>query len=250
MVGWRGGLAAAAVAAAAAAACSGGDAVPVAGGRVMQVTPESVPEMGALTPASGTNPAPFTGLRGENWPWMFHQANVRDIGGGHSLLRDVLDAAFDKYLARARFPIVSPTMDDLAGRVRGRMGYDASGASATLGPGAQVVVRVSNAAAVPVTGLCTPAAESYGGQKISYLALAAGDSVTLSLADCNPSYTGGGDVQTGAGGVATQGGGLTAGDMGGGCSAARGGGVPSLLWTALGLAALALHLSSTRRPRR
>ena len=104
-------------------------------------------------------------LRGENCPWMFHQANVRDNGGGHSLLRDVLDAAFDRYLARASFPIVSPTMEDLAERVRGRMRYDAAGASATLGPGAQVVVRVNNAAAVPVTGLCTPAAESYGGQK-------------------------------------------------------------------------------------
>lgn len=35
------------------------------------------------------------------------------------------------------------------------------------------------------------------------------------------------------------------------CSAAgAGGGVPSLLFTALGLAALALHISSTRRPRR
>ncbi len=35
------------------------------------------------------------------------------------------------------------------------------------------------------------------------------------------------------------------------CSAAgAGGGVPSLLFTALGLAALALHVSSTRRPRR
>jgi MYXO-CTERM domain-containing protein len=33
-----------------------------------------------------------------------------------------------------------------------------------------------------------------------------------------------------------------------GCSAARGG-VPSLLWTALGLAAIALGMSSTWRPR-
>src|SRR5688572_1196018 len=34
-----------------------------------------------------------------------------------------------------------------------------------------------------------------------------------------------------------------------GCSAAGGGGVPSLLLTALGLAAIALHISSNRRPR-
>jgi MYXO-CTERM domain-containing protein len=34
-----------------------------------------------------------------------------------------------------------------------------------------------------------------------------------------------------------------------GCSAAVGGGVPSLLLTALGLAAIALHIASNRRPR-
>ena len=43
-----------------------------------------------------------------------------------------------------------------------------------------------NAATVPVTGVCTPSAETYAGQQISYLRLAAGQSVTLSLADCNP----------------------------------------------------------------
>ena len=43
-------------------------------------------------------------LRGDNNPWMFHQANVRDIGGGKSLLPDLLDATLDKYAARATFP--------------------------------------------------------------------------------------------------------------------------------------------------
>ena len=32
-------------------------------------------------------------LRGENDTWMFHQANLRDNGGGKSLLSDLLDAA-------------------------------------------------------------------------------------------------------------------------------------------------------------
>jgi len=35
-----------------------------------------------------------------------------------------------------------------------------------------------------------------------------------------------------------------------GCSAAGAGGVPSLLWTALGLMAIALRIATTRRPRR
>ena len=138
-------------------------------------------------------------LRGENDTWMFHQANLRDNGGGKSLLSDLLDAAFAKYAARATFPVLSPAMDDLAERVEARMDLDASGVSATIGPGAQLSVRVMNAATVPVTGLCTAAAETYAGQQISYLRLAAGQSVTLSLADCNPGVTGTGSA-TGAGG--------------------------------------------------
>ena len=124
-------------------------------------------------------------LRGENDPWMFHQANIRDIGGGESLFTDLIDAVLAKYKARATFPVVSPTMDELAGRVKARMALNASGVGATLEPGGKLTVRVANAATVPVTGLCTPGAEAYGGQKISYLQLAAGQSVTLSLADCN-----------------------------------------------------------------
>ena len=130
-------------------------------------------------------------LRGENDPWMFHQANLRDIGGGKSLLSDVLDATFAKYAARATFPVVSPTMDELSERVEGRMDLDASGVSATIGPGQQLTVQVMNAAIVPITGVCTPSAETYAGQQISYVHLAAGQSLTLSLADCNPGAGGG-----------------------------------------------------------
>ena len=148
---------------------------------------------------------------------MFHQANTRDYdGAGHSLLSDLLDAAFNKYAAVMSFPVVSPTMDDLAARVRNRMAFDASGVVATIAGGA-LTVAVAQAATVPVTGLCTPGAESYGGQTISYLALAAGRSVTYPLDGCS-----------GAGGTggapATDGG----GDPGGGSSTDGGaGGMPS-----------------------
>ena len=74
-------------------------------------------------------------LRGENDTWMFHQANLRDNGGGKSLLSDLLDAAFAKYAARATFPVLSPAMDDLAEKVEARMDLDASGVSATIVPG-------------------------------------------------------------------------------------------------------------------
>ncbi|HWJ55431.1 MAG TPA: hypothetical protein VNR90_04420, partial [Vicinamibacterales bacterium] len=148
-------------------------------------------------------------LRGENDAWMFHQANLRDLGGGKSLLSDVLDAVFAKYAARATFPVVTPTMDELAERVEARMDFDASGVTATIGPGPTLSVHVVNAATVPVTGLCTPGAESYAGQQISYLTLAAGQSMTVSLADCNPGATG-----TGGGGTGGAGGSATIGTLG------------------------------------
>jgi MYXO-CTERM domain-containing protein len=153
-------------------------------------------------------------LRGDWDPWMFHQANLHDIGGGHSMLSDLLDATFAKYAARATFPVQSPEMDELAEKVVDRMRLNAAGVSATIEPGAKLTVRAMQDAEVPVTGLCTPSAETYAGQQISYLNIAAGQSITLSLADCNPGATGtGGSGATGSGGAS--GGGGTSGAGGG-----------------------------------
>jgi MYXO-CTERM domain-containing protein len=156
-------------------------------------------------------------LNGNNDPWMFHQANTRDYDGqGDSLLSDLLTAAFTKYEAAATFPIVTPTMDDLAARVTSRMALDASGVTATIQPQTSLTLSVAQAATVPVTGLCTPGAESYGGQTISYLTLAAGQSVTLSLAGCNPGYgTGSASPDGGAAGAGGAGGASGAGAIGG-----------------------------------
>ncbi|HSY39891.1 MAG TPA: hypothetical protein VLA79_10195 [Polyangia bacterium] len=160
-------------------------------------------------------------LCGNNDPWMFHQANTRDYdGAGHSLLSELLTATFGKYTAAATFPIVSPTMDDLATRVTNRMTFNASGVVATIQPQTSVTISVTAAATVPVTGLCIPGAESYGGQTISYLPLAAGQSVTLSLTTCNPNYSGSGGASgasgspggSGAGGIGAAG---TSGSLGG-----------------------------------
>jgi hypothetical protein len=128
---------------------------------------------------------------------MFHQANTRDYdGAGHSLLSDLLDDAFAKYAAVMTFPIVSPTMDDLAGRVRDRMALDASGVVATIGGGG-LTVTVTHAATIPVTGLCTPGAERYGGQSISYLVLADGQTATYALGGCSGATDPGGGGSNG-----------------------------------------------------
>ena len=123
-------------------------------------------------------------------------------------------------------------MDELAARVESRMTFEASGVAATVQPGGSLTVSVANAATVPVTGLCTPGAESYGGQTISYLALAAGQSVTLSLTGCNPGFGGSGGATgsggSGAGVAGTGGSGATmggAGATGGGAGGAAGAGL-------------------------
>jgi hypothetical protein len=197
-------------------------------------------------------------LRGESDPWMFHQANLRDLGGGQSLITAFLDAVLAKYAARATFPVVSPTMDELAAKVKARMALDAAGVSAVIAPGTSLTITAAKAATVPVTGLCTPAAETYGGRQISYLQLQAGQSITVSLADCNPDLvapggTGGADDgegtptmggncpasgsggtggSTGAGGAGGDTG--VAGDMGSGGSGASSGGTTGALTTDAG----------------
>jgi peptidoglycan/xylan/chitin deacetylase (PgdA/CDA1 family) len=197
--------------------------------------------------ASQSDP-PYTAmLNGDNSPWMFHQANTRDYdGAGHSLLSDLLDATFARYEAVMTFPVVSPTMDDLAGRVMDRMALDASGVVATV-QGGTLTVTVGKAATVPVTGLCAPGAESYGGQTITYLTLADGQSASTPLGNCPP----GGGASGGPGDQSTAGhtvGVTTIGDPAGGCACAlgeRSPGAPALCWTLL----LGLGFVARRRRR-
>jgi hypothetical protein len=160
-------------------------------------------------------------LSGESDPWMFHQANLRDLGGGRSLITAFLDAILQEYAARATFPVISPTMDELAAKMRARMAFNAAGVSATIEPGSKLTITAAKAATVPVTGLCTPGAEMYGTQQITYLRLDAGQSITLSLADCNPGFTAppaGEDLDTGTptvGGNCATGGATGTGGAGG-----------------------------------
>ena len=70
-----------------------------------------------------------------------------------------------------------------------RMQYNGAGVSARIvPPGAagagdpgSITIAAQKAATVPVTGLQTAGAEFYGGQYISYVKLAAGQSVTIPL---------------------------------------------------------------------
>jgi hypothetical protein len=122
-------------------------------------------------------------LVGDLDPIMFHQTNLRAYDGVHSLVGDLLDATLLKYNATFTLPILTPAMDDAGRRMAARMSYNQSGVTASFTPGQSITISVQQAARVPITGLSgvCPACETYGGQRIGYIDLGAGQSVTLSL---------------------------------------------------------------------
>jgi hypothetical protein len=119
-------------------------------------------------------------LKGDIDPWMFHQSNQRAYDGTHTLLGDLLGLTLQKYQQLYNLPIVSPTMDQLGQTVAARMQYMAGGVTASVS-GLTITLRAQQAACVPVTGLFTLGARSYGGQYVSSINLAAGQSLTLPL---------------------------------------------------------------------
>ncbi len=112
---------------------------------------------------------------------MFHQANLRTYERGRSLLSDLLDMALLKYEHLLSVPILCPTMDELGQRMAARMRSNTAGITATLVPGQHVTLSAQYPATVPITGLASGCAESYGGQLISHIGLEARQSVTLPL---------------------------------------------------------------------
>ena len=123
-------------------------------------------------------------LRGEIYPWMFHQPNLRAYDGTHSLLGDLLDRTLAKYDKLFNLPVQSPTMDALGRHVADRMRFNQAGVTASIVAGRLITLQAQQAVTVPVTGLCTPESETYGGQRISYIALDAGQALTLPIYGC------------------------------------------------------------------
>ena len=133
-------------------------------------------------------------LKGDMDPQMFHQPNLHfrtnttagmaNIGQPSSLITDVYDSTFTKYLNLYNLPILSPPLDQLGELMQARNNYNLSGVAASWTGGANPVVTLTmpaNAAApsavVPVTGLNT-GEPTYGGIVSSHITMNAGDVVT------------------------------------------------------------------------
>src|SRR5437588_641930 len=135
-------------------------------------------------------------LIGDMDPEMFHQPNLHHYDGqGHSLLTDAYDQTFSKYERVYNLPVVSPTLDQLGQNMQNRNAYNLSTASASLTglPGSNLTISITvpatasvPSAIIPVTGLYTVGAESYGGQQISHVPVSRGQTITLPVTPAPP----------------------------------------------------------------
>ena len=135
-------------------------------------------------------------LMGDIDPEMFHQPNLHDYDGqGHSLLGDTYDQTFTKYERIYKLPVVSPTLDQLGQNMQNRNTYNLSMATASLtglsGSNLTISITVPATASVPsaiipITGLYTVGAESYGGQQISHVPVSRGQTITLPVTPAPP----------------------------------------------------------------
>lgn len=120
-------------------------------------------------------------------PVMFHTAQIRAYNNTNTVLNDLIERTMQKYHAISKLPIRNLSQHEIGILMARRMAYNASGATATITPCKNIVIRTVGAATIPVTGIAVGTVanrEVYNGQNISYVTLAANRSVTYTLPAC------------------------------------------------------------------
>jgi hypothetical protein len=136
-------------------------------------------------------------LRGEIDPWMFHQANLRAYDGVHFLLGDLLDRTLEKYSRIFVLPLRTKTLAALGEWTKARMQYNTAGIRCSFVPDQRTMtITATQAAVVPVTGLCAESSENYGGQCISHISLGAGQTRTFTINSPTAAVAGGPSVDS------------------------------------------------------
>jgi hypothetical protein len=113
------------------------------------------------------------------YPVMFHQTNLWLYDGLHSAFTDLVDATYKKFAAISTIPVLSPSQTDIGKLLESRMSYNSSNVRVTLSPGVSMTFTALSAARIPITGVCTTGCEAYGGQRISYVDVPAGRTLTV-----------------------------------------------------------------------
>lgn len=105
-------------------------------------------------------------LSGKEWPHYFHQSNLRDYGGGRTLLTDWMDAVMTRYEQIFTLPVRTPLAPELGPSALDRIVVREQAVRGWVDLDTQIVTLVANGTARPlVTGVTggTP----YGGQPIA-----------------------------------------------------------------------------------
>lgn len=121
-------------------------------------------------------------------PIMFHQPNTVQYASGKTLMTDLLNAVLTKYNSMYNLPILSPGQHNIGVKMANRMAYNTSGVTAQLiacgTPNAtpSITLKTVSPALIPLTGVAFGSnREVYGGQNISYINLAANQSITIPI---------------------------------------------------------------------
>lgn len=129
----------------------------------------------------------------------FHMLNVRAYDGVHSLMSDLLGQALQRYQALVNFPIVSLTMSGVSTQMANRMAFNAaqpqlSAKVVTTASGSALQISSPVGVTVPVTGLPSPIAHSYGVTAQAELSVAPGGTTTIPLSGTTTIPLSGGTV--------------------------------------------------------
>ncbi|MBL8217128.1 MAG: hypothetical protein JNK87_40785 [Bryobacterales bacterium] len=121
-------------------------------------------------------------LRGEMYPLMFHQANYVRFNTSRTLFTDLTDAVFNKWSAISTLPVLSPGQSEIGVALQELMAYRAANVKGTWYPGSRIVLTATGTSKVPVTGICTTGCQTYGTERVSYVPLSAGQTLTVTPA--------------------------------------------------------------------
>ncbi len=126
-------------------------------------------------------------LTGDIDPLMFHQANLRNYGGGRSIYADWIDAVLTKYLAYSNAPVLTLRQSAIGTAMQKRGKLDACGLTATVIESAgtrSLELRSTAACTVPVTGVAVPSygqVEVYAGEPMTSVVMLANQTRTIAL---------------------------------------------------------------------
>lgn len=126
-------------------------------------------------------------LTGDIDPLMFHQANLRNYGGGRSIYADWIDAVLAKYLAYSNAPVLTLRQSAIGTAMQQRGKLNACGLTATVIETAgtkSLELRSTAACTVPLTGLAAPSygqVETYAGEPTTSVVMTANQTRIIAL---------------------------------------------------------------------